>query len=154
MYPKTFVMKKPISFVYFFFLIVVVNCSAQMKDEEKLANNFINSLFDDHVKSESVAERFLKYKHDENGKRFITNYINLIRADLKKEGIKLGNLKIVNFQNAKEQLKELEGIDQIDKNQIYAVLNNNELLFPLLLQENKVVSFTTMNKGKRFFIEY
>jgi hypothetical protein len=136
-------------------LVISTHCVGQKTDEERLVNKFVGALLDETTTSESIADQFIRYRHDEKGRSFIIPYIDTIRTYLKKVEPKVQNLRIVKFNKAKDQLKDVI-ITEEQKEHIYAVLNNDDrLLLPLLMENNKVVSFTTLDKGKRLvFMSY
>jgi hypothetical protein len=147
--------------ILFASVILHVNCMGQMKEKQKMANDFIGALLDDSQKSQSIAERYVKYNKNEASPKFLISHIDAIKDDLKKQEIKLSDLQVVSFKNAiassekaRDKIKSIVTTNENDGD-LFAVLNKDEMLFPIKITDQKVVSFSTMNKGgKRFFIEY
>jgi hypothetical protein len=160
-------MKTTKIFVYFFWLLVMVNteCSGQMSDKtsrEKIANDFIVSLLNDTLKSETIAEQYVKYRHDEKTTKIVVWYIDGMKQYAEKKITSLDNLKIVRFKKAVDSSQKTNDIlntlmvnNESEKDDIFVVLKNNEFLFPIRFDGNRIASFSTMDKGtRRYFIDF
>jgi hypothetical protein len=160
-------MKTTKIFVYFLWLLVMVNteCTGQMSDKtsrEKIANDFIVSLLNDTLKSETIAEQYVKYRHDEKTTKIVVWYIDGMKQYAEKKITSLDNLKIVRFKKAVDSSQKTNDIlntlmvnNESEKDDIFVVLKNNEFLFPIRFDGNRIASFSTMDKGtRRYFIDF
>lgn len=121
-------------------------------NEESIANNFLHSLLNDQLTSQSIVDKFVAY--NPKSKDFLLQHTNLIRNELKKQGIEPNGLSVVSFSEAGGKLDDIQ-VSSGETKYIFAVLNNDKVLFPVMVQNNKVVAFSTMNKGgRKFFITY
>src|SRR5688500_16999211 len=101
-------MKIQKALIYFLFVSVLcVQCNVEVNEQEKLAEKFVDSLLNDSVALESIADRFIRYQHDEKGKQFIVSYLGTMRSYLKKEITNGEDLSIVSFRKAKDHFDGL-----------------------------------------------
>ena len=132
-------------------VLSIYGCNSRVKEKE-IAISFAKALLNDSVKSEVVAEKYVKY--DARGRDFLIWQMDLIRADFRKRGIKPNDLKVVTGKEAGEKLRKMN-IQDMDIDQVLVVLNKDTLLFPIMIPDDKIESFATMNKGgRRYFMTY
>jgi hypothetical protein len=145
--------------------MVNTECTGQMSDKtsrEKIANDFIVSLLNDTLKSETIAEQYVKYRHDEKTTKIVVWYIDGMKQYAEKKITSLDNLKIVRFKKAADSSQKTNDIlntlmvnNESEKDDIFVVLKNNEFLFPIRFDGNRIASFSTMDKGtRRYFIDF
>ncbi len=124
-------------------------------NEPEIVQKFVYSLASDQVEIDSVIKKFIELKYISADKQpeAIEN-IKLVLRNLRiliKNSGGINNIKILRYDRI-SMIKKSKQIkldtSNINPKDIYVVLSSeDEMLFPVLPQEDKVISFSTLRKG-------
>jgi len=148
---KIIALSKIISIIFVF--IPVSCCSQQSKSQIRLSENFINSVLRNKMTTDDVIEKFILVdKTSERKIKFAHQQIQYLREEIEKRNVTESKLKY--FSYAKSGYSDLL-ISESEAQYVVIIRNGDERFATILLQEGKIKSFTTMNKGgKRIFITF
>lgn len=115
------------------------------------AKNFMEAMIDGDLSDSEIIEKYfiINMPSDENV-QFVKSQLQLLRNIISEKKIKKGELRYVPYN--KDDHTDLV-VTESSSGDIFIINYNSERLIPVLFQDNRINSFTTMNKGgKRFFI--
>lgn len=137
-------------------LLFGFSLACQDKRKDEVAKEFVKFLGDEKISLVSIRERWI-VKLDKKEAR---ETVGLIFQELRKQITSNGGqskLTIVTYLSAvrnSARVKDLE-ISQEDRENTFLVLNSqNELIFPVVVKNNLIVAFSTLNKSGRHYILY
>lgn len=140
-----------LSFIGFF------NCTGQSKQEknEMLIDQFFKYMLNDQISEERIiTELFSINKLDKDKVNFVTDHLKMVRQSLINMNTQMTDLKVIPFSKAPEESKRVV-ISDDDKANSYFVYHKEEPPIPILIKNNKIASFSIMDKGtRRYFVEY
>lgn len=133
-------------------LLFAILAKANDTTNMNLAKSFVHAVSDERTDLGNVINKYLcidKNDHD-NRIKLLIEQLNGFRQELRNNP----TWTIENYQNLPLKDQSVQ-IDENEKRNVYALNwgNNKEACF-IWIQEGKIVSFVTMNKGKvKFFLK-
>lgn len=134
----------------------LASCVAQSKrNQEMIIEDFVNSLADSSITNDEIREKFLIVKKmDQADLDFINLHLSYAREELAKNKIGGDKIKIVPYGDLKEDEKLIIVSKERIRN-VYLVYYNNTSMIPILLENNRITAFATLDKGgRKYFMEY
>lgn len=134
-------------------LAMLLAISCKDDDAKTLIKNFTEAICNDKLTYDEVINNFLKSDVDKTD--FLINHLSLAREELRTREIKMEKIEIVNYEGGIKNRK-MDPIETSNekKSNVYFVIYNGEFLMPILIEKNRILSFSTMNKGgRRYFLE-
>jgi hypothetical protein len=129
-------------------IIFNFNTVEQIEDTTRV-ESFVLNLSDKQISIDEIAAKY--FDIDENKKRSLKTHLQLVREELVKLEIDKNKIKIIRYLNAPEKMKNLV-VDEKESLNLYYVLYRENPLFPVLIENEKITSFSTLDKGGRNFL--
>jgi len=129
-----------------------MTCTSQPNET---ASKFVEGLLNEKLTTDEIVAAFLNVNTVDKLKiSQIKTHLGEARKELKSKHVSIKNVKIVSYSEIPERERNIV-IDQEDIGKIYFAYYTDKEFIPLLIQNNKVLAFATMDKGgKKYFMEY
>jgi hypothetical protein len=130
-------------------LIPFLTCMNQINNTDGVTiRGFVRNLKDSDVPIAKVVEVYFKGKRETD---FVGKHLEFARAELHKRNVEVDDIKISDIS----QVDDFKNIEVREGHRAYIVMFQGEILMPILMKGNEIISFSTLDKGgKKYFIKY
>ncbi len=148
-------MKSSLSLVALSF-VILTSCIAQR--QRKTVQDFVYSIASNNIRISSIIENKIKPDVAEGKRKEADSTITLILQSLRQMIEQVGgfdNIRVVRLDEAQSVTPLNLEVSGYPVEDVFIITNSkNEFLFPILIEKDRVVSFSTFRKGsdKQYFL--
>lgn len=132
-----------------FFLFLILN-SLNLKAGEtpKFINAFIKSISDSHIKPDLIISKYLCMEEKDRNSEYyklVISQLESVRKEFKNSPLEaLKTLKYNDLPNVEKVII----METTERENTYVIKRGTKTILSLLVKDNKINSFVTMNKGE------
>lgn len=135
-------------------VILIISYSCKNLDTKLVIQEFINAVISDSYDNDKIKKEFIHFYNEYHESKDILFDLQIkeFRSSLKK----CNSITIIGYDEAKKQ--KVAGFFEIifdEKNDgvenIFFIICDNEVLYPILIKKGRIASFSAMKKGNLGF---
>ncbi|PTB91916.1 hypothetical protein C9994_14765 [Marivirga lumbricoides] len=129
--------------------IVFFSCFESQEDSKIIVNRFVDAMKNEDISEKEIVKRFIKVSEVNNAEERDSIIFDIILSI--KKSIKGKKVEIYTFREKPEAFDNI--VHENDSAEILALFTDNEVLTYVLVEDNMLVSISTINKGgKRHYV--
>ena len=130
-------------------VIIVFSCFESQEDSKIIVNRFVDAMKNEDISEKEIVKRFIKVSEVDNAEERDSIIFEILLSI--KKGINGKNVEIYTFREKPEAFENI--IHENDSAEMLALFTDNEVLTYVLVEDNMLVSISTINKGgKRHYV--
>ncbi|MBK6265464.1 hypothetical protein JKA74_10485 [Marivirga sp. S37H4] len=130
-------------------VIMFFSCFGSQEDSKIIVSRFVDALKNENISEDEIIKKFIKVSEVQDAEyrdSVISNIIISIRKSIKGKKV-----EVYTFREKTEAFKNV--IHENDSSEMLVLFTDNEVLTYVLVEDNMLASFSTINKGgKRHYV--